>query len=327
MSRNDLALRIGAALVAIVAIGLAAATVRSPIETGGSGGSGGGSGSGTGTGTEPPPEPDVGGEGVPQFFEYLVYALLIVIAIGLAWYFLVHRREFLRLAAVVVASCIVLVVLIWLFVEFGPEPNVELPNGTAEELPEEGGGDPGEGEGDGDVSPISITPLLGVLGVITAIFVGALVLTNRQSDEDDLAAEMEGLEAEGDAEQAAVGEAAGRAATRIEATDEDDVDNEVFRAWEEMTGLLEVDRPETSTPREFADAAIDAGLARHHVEDLTRLFEDVRYGGAETTDEMEERAVSVLRQIETEYAGDGTSSEQPNGGAGAAETESGGEQQ
>ncbi|MDJ1431799.1 DUF4129 domain-containing protein [Halostagnicola sp. A-GB9-2] len=324
MSRNDLALRVGAALVAIVAIGLAAATVRSPIETGGSGGSGGGSGTGTGSGNGPA-QPGVGGEGVPQFFEYLVYALLVIVAIALAWYLLFHRRELLRLAAVVVAACIVLVVLVWLFTEFGPEPSFELSNETVDEPAAEGGGDPGEGEG--DTTPISLAPLLGVLGVITAIFVGALVLTSRRSDEDELAAEAKSaLEGEDDAEQAAVGKAAGRAATRIEATDEDGIDNEVYRAWEEMTGLLEVDRPETSTPREFADAAIDAGLARHHVEDLTRLFEDVRYGGTETTDEMEDRAVSVLRQIETEYAVDGAPDEHPNGGAGATATEFGGDQ-
>ena len=324
MTRNDLALRIGAALVAIVAIGLAAATVRSPVETGGSGGSGGGNGPGTGTGTEPAPEPGAGGEGVPQFFEYLVYALLIVIAIALAWYLLVHRREFLRLAAVVVASCIVLVVLVWLFIEFGPDPNMELPNETAEEPPGEGGGDPGAG--DGDTSPVSIAPVLGVLGVITAIFVGALVLTNRRSDEDDLVSETEAA-LEDETEQTAVGEAAGRAATRIEEADEDGVDNEVYRAWEEMTGLLEVDRPETSTPREFATAAIDAGLARQHVEDLTRLFEDVRYGGAETTDEMEARAVSVLRQIETEYAADENQKQRTNSRGGATRTNSGGDGQ
>lgn len=298
MSRNDLALRLGAALVAIVAIGLTAATIQSPLETGGTGGSGGGEESTPGAGGQSGPEIGAGGD-IPQFFEYLVYALLIVIAIALAWYLLFHRRELLGMVAGVIAVVAVLVLLAWFLTEFGGDPNVEPLNRTGEQPPAQGG-EPGQGEG--EQTPISIAPLLGVLSVITAIFAGALVLTNRRSDDGGLAADEQGIEDE--TEREAVGEAAGRAATRIEAAGDDDVDNEVYRAWEEMTGLLEVDRPETSTPGEFADAAIDAGLARHHVEDLTHLFEDVRYGGKETTTEMEDRAVDVLRQIETEYADD-----------------------
>ncbi|WP_049952948.1 DUF4129 domain-containing protein [Halostagnicola larsenii] len=299
MSRNDLALRLGAALVAIVAIGLTAATIQSPLETGGTGGSGGGEESTSGSNGQTGVELGAGGE-IPQFFQYLVYALLIVIAIALAWYLLFHRRELLRLAAAAIVVCIVLVALAWILAEFGSEWSGEAMNQSGGGGPAQDGGTPGQGEG--ERTPISIVPLLGVLGVITAIFAGALVLTNRRSDDSGLAADEHGLEDE--TERHAVGEAAGRAATRIEAADDDAVDNEVYRAWEEMTGLLEVDRPETSTPGEFAEAAIAAGLARHHVEDLTRLFEEVRYGGKETTAEMEDRAVDVLRQIETEYASD-----------------------
>ncbi|SFS55220.1 DUF4129 domain-containing protein [Halostagnicola kamekurae] len=303
VSRNDLALRIGAALAAIVSIGLVAATIRSPLETGGTGGSGGGEDGGSGVGGQSGFQSG-GGESVPEFFEYLVYALLIVVAIAIAWYLLFHRRELLGMVAAVIAVVGVLVLLVWLFMELGGDPNLEPPNRSAGSQPGQGGGNPGQGER--ERTPISIGPLVGVLAVITAIFAGALVLTNRRSDGDELAASEEsGLE--DDIERAAVGEAAGRAATRIEAAD-DDVDNEVYRAWEEMTELLEVDRPETSTPGEFADAAIDAGLAREHVKDLTRLFEAVRYGGVETTAEMEARAVAVLREIETEYADDGDGS-------------------
>ncbi|KDE59322.1 hypothetical protein EL22_23200 [Halostagnicola sp. A56] len=298
MSRNDLALRIGAALAAIVSIGLVAATIQSPLETGGTGGMGGGEDGGSSIGGQSGPES--GGGSVPEFFEYLVYALLIVVAIALAWYLLFHRRELLGMVAAVVAVAGVLALLAWLFVEFGADPNLEPPNQSAPSQSGQDGGTPGHGEG--ERTPISIGPLVGVLALITAIFAGALVLTNRRSDGDELAAREES-EPKDDIEHAAVSEAAGRAATRIEAAD-DDVDNEVYRAWEEMTDPLEVDRPETSTPGEFADAAIDAGLAREHVTDLTRLFEAVRYGGVETTADMEARAVGVLREIETEYADD-----------------------
>ena len=98
---------------------------------------------------------------------------------------------------------------------------------------------------------------------------------------------------------AAVARVAGEAAARIEA--DADADNEVFRAWAAMTDHLDVERPESSTPTEFALAAVDAGMADEDVRELTGLFESVRYGRAEATQDREERAVAALRRIETEY--------------------------
>lgn len=85
-----------------------------------------------------------------------------------------------------------------------------------------------------------------------------------------------------------------------------------------MTSLLAVPDPDTATPGEFADAAVAAGLDEADVTELTRLFEDVRYGerdaaaepigdsGAADSDgtaTREERAVSVFRAIEAAYPG------------------------
>jgi len=101
---------------------------------------------------------------------------------------------------------------------------------------------------------------------------------------------------------AAVGRAAGRAADRIE--DSEGVGNGVYRAWVEMTRHLDVEHPESSTPSEFAAAAAEAGLDGDDVEELTWLFEEVRYGGREATADRESRAVEALRRIESAYAGD-----------------------
>jgi hypothetical protein len=101
---------------------------------------------------------------------------------------------------------------------------------------------------------------------------------------------------------AAVARAAGRAADRIEA--DADADNEIFRAWATMTDYLDVDRPDSSTPTEFAAAAVDAGMADEDVRELTDLFAAVRYGGAEATNDREDRAVAALRRIESEYGGE-----------------------
>jgi hypothetical protein len=302
VSRNALLVRLVAAVAAIVAIGLAAATVRSPLETGGSGGTGTGEGDGAGTGQPPETDPQTGGE-IPPFLEYLLYAVVALLAIVLVWYLLAHRRDAVRLLAIALVVALVALGLAYALAALGTVPlGGEEPAGNETEEPGIGeeGGEPGDGDGERSVPT---GPLLGVLAVLAAVFVGGLLLTrgateptapsSRSEPEDD------GRTPTG-AEAAAVGSAAGRAADRID--EGTAADNEVYRAWGEMTAPLEVDRPDSSTPREFADAAIEAGLERDHVDELTRLFEDVRYGDAETTAAMERRAVSVLRKIESEYA-------------------------
>ena len=71
-----------------------------------------------------------------------------------------------------------------------------------------------------------------------------------------------------------------------------------------MTAALDVDSPGTTTPREFQRTAVEAGMDRSDVAELTELFESVRYGGLEPTDERERRAVETLRRIESDYGGD-----------------------
>jgi hypothetical protein len=93
--------------------------------------------------------------------------------------------------------------------------------------------------------------------------------------------------------------AAGEAAERLQEHDAD-VDNEVYRAWWEMTSLLNVPKPDSATPGEFAEAAIEAGLDESHVDDLTTLFEEVRYGRRDP-ESREERAIAVFQDIEAEY--------------------------
>ncbi|MFC4438360.1 MULTISPECIES: DUF4129 domain-containing protein [Natrialbaceae] len=302
MSRREPFIRLVAAVAGIVAIALAAATVRSPLETGGSGGTGGG-GSGSGTGQPPPADPSGSGE-IPPFLEYLVYVVVALVAVVVVWYLLANRREAVKLIAIGLIVALVTVVLAYGLVTAGDvvlSSNVS-PQEPANESPvvPGDGGEPGSGD-DGSSMPTS--PLLVVLALLAAVFVGGVLLSRDSGGTDGAVAEPgAAAPTTEEAEAAAVGSAAGRAADRID--EGTAVDNEVYRAWREMTALLEVERPESSTPREFADAAVDAGLERDHVEELTRLFEDVRYGDVETTAAMEERAVSVLRRIETEYARD-----------------------
>lgn len=99
-------------------------------------------------------------------------------------------------------------------------------------------------------------------------------------------------------EAAGIGAAAGRAADTLE-TDASR-SNAIYHAWQEMTTHLDLQR-ETSTPGEFAAAAVAAGMARDDVNELTELFEATRYGNIDASEERERRALAVLRRIEREY--------------------------
>jgi len=123
---------------------------------------------------------------------------------------------------------------------------------------------------------------------------GAAVTTEQQDNNEETAAGNDST---------ALGTIAGRAADRIEAGDGDGgvATNEVYRAWREMTAQLDLDDPDTATPREFQHHAVTAGMSPSDVRELTRLFERVRYGGESATADREERAVQVLRRIESTY--------------------------
>jgi len=196
-------------------------------------------------------------------------------------------------------------------------PSQGVPQSAASE-----GSDPSETSGasgaDGGGIPETVfdAPLWLVV-LVAAVAVGVLLVAASRSDGFGSVFGATEPEEEADAvssDVAAVGRVAGRAADRIQTGV--DADNEVYRAWAEMTEHLDVERPASSTPAEFADAAVAAGIDRADVEELRRLFEAVRYGGETATDERERRAVDALRRIEASYADtDGATPDDPRAGA------------
>jgi hypothetical protein len=152
-----------------------------------------------------------------------------------------------------------------------------------------------EGEGDGSPSGSFLLALAGFVGVLLLALGLVLRWPRGENETDDFE------ESEEEPDTAALGEIAGRAADRIEEGAPGGSENEVFRAWREMTARLDIESPESTTPREFQQAAVDAGMAPDDVQELTRLFERVRYGGEPVTADREERAVQVLRRIESAY--------------------------
>jgi hypothetical protein len=162
-----------------------------------------------------------------------------------------------------------------------------------------GAGSTGVSDAAGQVTAPTVA--LGLL-LLLALAGSAFLLLVSTGDEEEPTPETE-PEPPDETDVAAVGRTAGAAADRIEG--DADVDNEVYRAWREMTDHVAVASPESSTPGEFAAAAVDAGMDREDVTELTALFEDVRYGGEAPTAERERRAVAALRRIERQYAEEG----------------------
>jgi hypothetical protein len=305
------------AVLCLSVLALAAATLDTTQTDGsgfGTGGDGGDRGDGGGPTPQPqqPRDPRTTGEPSeneryelcapwvkepPVIIGVVVAAILTFLAL-LRWY-----DEFVAVAGtLIVFGPITLLMLV--AAECGletpdpnPSSNVTGGNGTS------GGGSAG---GSGSGVPDPSLPLIAIvaIGVLIALVAVAYYLTG-----DDTAGtggeESEDAEAEDDSaidatDVAEVGRLAGEAADRIESAG--DFENQVYRAWQEMTRPLNVDRPRSSSPGEFARAAAAAGMDRGSVDRLTELFDEVRYGGFEAPPEREREAVSLLRSIEEQYA-------------------------
>ncbi|WP_415380132.1 DUF4129 domain-containing protein [Halosimplex sp. TS25] len=300
---GDTAQRIVVAVTGTLAVALSAATLSSTVSSSGSDGPGvAGSGSGSGTGG-----PGVGlvgelGSGggvfpVIPYFREVVLALLFVTLVAVLWYAIRNWRDTLRFVAavaVLVVASIAFLTLLPPWLLGGSQPVVEVV------IPPASGGGGGDAGATTPVPPLLVVLVLAGVG----LFAGAVVATRRRSE--STTAEPEPDEPADDSTDAEViAQAAGRAADRIESADSAAaVDNEIYRAWREMTTRVDVTDPETTTPGEFADVAVGAGLAREDVRELTTLFEEVRYGSHEPTDEDERRSAALLRRIEGERTAD-----------------------
>lgn len=317
VDRNVRALMI--ALLCVLAVSLAAATLVDPQSTSGSGPdiggdlqSGSADQSGDG-GSEPARDlPDggppirIGAACVPLLLSPAVLLGGAAVLLGAGW--LLKRRESLPYALAVMFPVTLFLVMPYLLLtncgndaSMGPQDSALLPEMSSNATGGDLGGNAGGQAAEQLVSPPVLVGLLVVVAVVFAL------LAYRASGDDDADGEpmpeAETGEPEDRTPLAAVGTAAGEAADRIE--DAADVDNEVFRAWRDMTDHVDVPDPETSTPREFATAASEAGMDAAHVDALTDLFREVRYGGAAATADREERAVAALRAIEDRYADGG----------------------
>ena len=288
------------ALLAVLAIALSAATLTDTqdVAAGGDG-----------------PALDGDEPGVFQEFDqvgglgwamYVLAAFVALVAIGAVFGVLRHPLDVLtEFGRTVVAGLFVVVFVGFLLVLMDGEP-IQLADPFGGQDPDADGGVGGGGdEAVGSEAIDAVAPtgadwtLLAFLliGIVALGVVG--LLANRRLSGDGASETLPEEDA-----LAAIGASAGEAADQLESSAT--VDNEVYRAWTEMVGHLDLDRPEVRAPAEFRDAAVDAGMEPEDVDRLTELFEEVRYGGAPPTEERESQAVETLRRIERRYA-DGNS--------------------
>ncbi|WP_276280844.1 DUF4129 domain-containing protein [Halorussus caseinilyticus] len=300
------------ALLAVVAIGFAAATLDSAVTTDSSGGFGIGSPSsdvGAQNGSQPSLElgnqssgPASGAVDLPCYPFLDEWWAIAAILAGFALGGYVAYRRLGGLGVIAYAGPVGIPLLFahaMLTICTEPLPKTQsslFEQGNVSIVPEGGSGAPGGGAGTSFTDPSFL--LMAGLGVALLAAVALLFVSSSGDDPED---EETVAEPDDTEDVRAVGRAAGEAADRIEGTT--DVDNEVYRAWSEMTDHLDVANPASSTPAEFTAAAVDAGIDRDDVAELTSLFEEVRYGGESPTEEREQQAVEALRRIEREYAG------------------------
>lgn len=275
------------AAVSILSVGLAAATLSETVQPG----EGGDSGSDGGFIDLDLPEDR---EVIPTALARIILVGLVLTAATAALYMVRHGRR----TGEIVAFLLGFAVVFWLFVQLVA---VVLDAG---DIPLFGSGLPGVGDSAGETATTAVSALLVVIAVvgILAVAIGLAIRQSSDSSTDTGEDEQSDRRVVPDqsSQSESIGQIAGQTADRIEHSQVSDatVDNEIYRAWEEMTRQLDVPDEDATTPREFARVATEAGLSSRDVAELTELFEDIRYGGRTATDEREQRAVAILRRIE-----------------------------
>ncbi len=293
---------LGVAVLVVVAIGLSAASLTSTVDRMG-GTQGEGNGTVNATGPTPPqveePATPALRPDTPGLSERLGLAVTALVTLGLFVYVFRYGRT---REVTVVGTLLLFVLALYVARVVLGDPDVvpNLESGPANATG--GSGDPGGDSvlpglsGGGFLRDLS---RLWLLGLLAALGLAGVVVVRRLDEQG----EPEPAEREGSG-RVTVPRRTGRPVDRTaddhgtRGTDEDeDPDNEVYRAWAEMTAQLNIESGEATTPRELERRAVTAGMAPDDVRELTALFETVRYGGESATEDREQRAMAVLRRL------------------------------
>lgn len=300
--------RFALAALCVLALAVGAATLNDTTAPRGGGNPGGVNGSSF----DPLPgqdtdnqsrDPAIGLDGPNFCFEFLTtstfYALVFlgVVVLGA----LLYRKGGALLAIAGIGVLVPPGIVLWAILTTC-EGGLPTGNDSGVDIIPEGSGGVFGGDTGGVVPAAGSPDISHAILVVAALVILLVVFFMLKATGDDQEAEQHAEEAEEVPPESLAGIAtvAAEAADRIESGDVD-TENEVYRAWREMTEFLDVQNPTTATPAEFREAARDAGMTAPDVAVLTDLFREVRYGGEAPTADREATAVDALRAIEDAY--------------------------
>lgn len=224
-----------------------------------------------------------------------------VVALGASVLVFVHRRAVTPAVIafpLVLFSLLLVISLLFAALEC-PAPGSEMASTVADQNVSFESVDQLLGDEDGETTTVDSHLRLG--GLFLA-FVVAVVLAGLYARRHAVTTDPDTEATDSFDQQTRLGTVAGTAVSELES--DTPLENAVYRAWAEMTHALDIENPETATPAEFEQAALQAGLNSENVSELTALFEEVRYGTATPTPEREERARAALERIEHRYTGE-----------------------
>lgn len=176
-----------------------------------------------------------------------------------------------------------------------PPPDSTGGGGILPPLPATSGDIPSPGSGNPQmIANFILSPIMFLLVLVVFVTILSLIAyfassgdTSAQSTTDPASANEEKL--------SSVGSTTLSANTTF--NNPNKIDNDIYRAWYEMTTYLSIPNPATYSPAEIAAAAQNAGLNATQVDTLTTLFRNVRYGNHEITEAKEQQAIDALREI------------------------------
>ncbi len=292
--------------LAIIAFGLAAATLTTPVDSGavGIGGSDTDlpSSDSPNNGSAPAisPLPVMDGSGgllswslcVESVGPVPTWAALVGGLLGLA---VVVRYVSGRVPALAVGLLgIWPVLLVWLLLTAGCSVDPGLPVGGEQST----GLFPATGSETEEGGSTTVTPTVSVpwviLLVVLVIGIGVVIGAFRIDETGDHTntAETGGPTSE----QPVVGPS--KSSTQQTELAEQAPDNGVYRAWRRMIEQADIDDDQTRTPTELIDPIVETGRDRTAVQALTTLFKTTRYGTTPPSPAREERAKELLERIE-----------------------------